>query len=99
VDYAKVDASLAAALAATGASDARTGAERLTVFVHLADDVGPAEREALAGLGLDPAGDPEAATTTATLTPAQVAALSERPSVRRIQLSERLRLRQGPAST
>lgn len=92
MDFAKVDASLAAALAAPGA-DAHAGGERLTVFVHLADDVGTAEREALARLGLDRAGDPEAATTTATLTPAQVAALSERPSVRRMQLSERLRLR------
>lgn len=92
MNYAKVDAALAAALAAPDQRDV-VDSPRLAVFVQLAEGVAPAEREALAGLGLVSVPPGEATTCTATLTPAQVAALSDQPSVRRLQLSGRLRLR------
>lgn len=93
MNYGKLDAALAAALAATGGAEDETEAPDLTVFVHLVDDVPASDREVLAGLGLAGATGSEGAVCTATLTTVQVAKLSDQPSVRRLQLSARLRLR------
>lgn len=93
MNYGKLDAALAAALSATGDAEDETEAPDLTVFVHLADDVPASDREVLADLGLAGAGGSEGAIRTATLTSAQVAKLSDQPSVRRLELSARLRLR------
>jgi hypothetical protein len=93
VNYGKLDAALAAALAGRGEADAVAEGSGLAVFVQLADGVTPAEREGLAALGLGAAAGGEDLTCTATLTIAQVAALSDQVSVRRMQLSGRLRLR------
>ncbi len=89
MNYGKLDAALATALAGRGEADADAEGSGLAVFVQLADGVTPAEREGLAALGLGG----EDLTCTATLTIAQVAALSDQASVRRMQLSGRLRLR------
>jgi hypothetical protein len=93
VNYGKLDAALAAALAGRGEADAVAEGCGLAVFVQLADGVTPAEREGLAALGLGVAAGGEDLTCTATLTIAQVAALSDQASVRRMHLSGRLRLR------
>ncbi len=95
MNYGKLDAALAAALAGRGEADAAAVADGsgLAVFVQLADGVTPAEREGLAALGLGAAAGGEDLTCTATLSIAQVTALSDQASVRRMQLSGRLRLR------
>jgi hypothetical protein len=93
VNYGKFDAALAAALAGRADADAVAEGSGLAVFVQLADGVTPAEREGLAALGLGAAAGGEDLTCTATLTIAQVATLSDQVSVRRMQLSGRLRLR------
>ena len=81
MDWAKVDAPLAAALA--GADDD----EPLAVFVHL--DRARADAATLDRLGLArPSGD----VGTASLRPVQIAALTDQPWVRQVRLSGRLRL-------
>lgn len=78
MDWAKVDAALASALA--GAADD----DQLAVFVHV--DSRRAGEATLKRLGLD------GAVSTATLRPAEVAALTDEPCIRQIRLARRLRL-------
>jgi hypothetical protein len=83
VDWGKVDAPLASALA--GASPD----ESLSVFVQLDPSRGDVDGDALDrhGLGRDAAG-----VSTATLSPAQLDALTDQDWVRYVRLSGRLRL-------
>ena len=78
MDWGKVDAALASALA--GADDE----DELPVFVHL--DATRADAATLDRLGL------EGAVSTASLRPAEVAALTHEACVRQIRLARRLRL-------
>jgi len=80
MDWSKVDARLAGALAAGDASS------RHTVFIHLAPG---AEPELLATLGVASAG--EGAVRTATLSAAEVARLSDRDEVGFLRMSGPLR--------
>lgn len=101
MDWGKLDAALAAALPAAETDDATAPAASaalgeagkegpLAVFVVVSEGASPADRERLAELGVTvPA--PEAGPATATLTPSQVALLSDDPVVRRIALARRLR--------
>jgi len=85
VNWGKVDAGLAAAL--DPAAGAGLGEGRLSVFVHVevaGTDAGVCHR-----LGLGPPGEE---IRTATLSPDEVAELSELPWVRRLELSRGLRL-------
>ena len=87
MDYQKVDAGLAVALAEADDAEARS----LTVFVHTAV---PPDEEAirtLKGFGVAAASDRQI--FTATLSPRAVAQLSEQPWVQSIKLSRTLRLR------
>ena len=81
MDWSKVDAGLAAALA-----DAEAG-DRYVVFVHLARPVDPgvADRLPCATTGND-------AVRTATVSTADVERLSDRPEVSQIRLSRALGL-------
>lgn len=88
MDWGKVDAPLASALA--GAS----GEEPLSVFVQIDRAGAAADRAALARLGLGP--DP-AEVTTATLSAAQLDALTDEDWVLYVRLSGRLRLLREPA--
>ncbi|MGH9283349.1 MAG: hypothetical protein ACRD0S_10495, partial [Acidimicrobiales bacterium] len=63
------------------------GGERLAVFVHV--DPEAADRAVLDQL--DVAGPAGAGVLTATLSPADLASLSDQPWVRRLQLSQPLR--------
>lgn len=106
MDYRKLDAALAAALGdevgdevgdEAGLREGRfsglPGQERkLSVFVHV-DPKAPApdDRDELARLGLSPR-SLQGGIGTATLSPSQVAELSEQPWVRSIRLSTPLRL-------
>lgn len=81
MDWAKVDAPLASALA--GATDDA----RFAVFVHV--DPARADAATLDRLGL--AGP----VTTASLRPAEVAALTDEPCIRQVRLAQRLRLLDG----
>lgn len=91
MDWAKVDAPLAAALAGASADDA------LPVFVHV--DRSAADTDAhgddLDLLNLAQAGD----VGTASLSPAQVDALTERDWVVTVRLSGRLRLLAEPGTS
>lgn len=87
MDYGKVDAALAAALA--DIADADADRRELSVFIHL-DDPGDEGREALTRMGVTGAAEHQAC--TATVSARQVADLSERPWVRQLRLSARLRL-------
>ena len=78
MDWAKVDAPLASALAAADEGD------ELSVFVHL--DPEGLDAATLDRLGLD------GAVSTASLRPAEVAALTDEPGVRQVRLARRLRL-------
>ena len=82
MNWAKVDAALAAALA-----DAPAGGRILRVFVHV--DPATADAGVCARLGVGP---PEGAVRTATLSAREVAELSELAWVRRLALSGRARL-------
>lgn len=84
-NHAKLDAALALALHEAGESD--TG---LDVFVELGEDAGDVE-EHLARLGV-PGGDPGARVLSATLSARQVSELSQQPWVRRVRLSQGLKL-------
>ncbi len=92
MNWGKVDAPLASALARAAAD------ERLTVFVDL--DRSQAEGDVLRRMGMGPdvegddAGDGSLA--SASLLPAQVADLTDHPWVRRVTLSGRLRLLDQP---
>ena len=84
VDWSKVDAALAGALAEM----AHSGEHLLTVFIEM--DAGRADESVLGRLGVDRA----AATTvcTATLSTADLDQLTELPWVTRLRLSRPLRL-------
>lgn len=82
MDWSKLDAALAAAMAEEG------GSQRLDIFVHL--DPGAADRQVLARF--DVRGADAGEVCTATLSPTQVDELSSLPWVRRLRLSSRLRL-------
>lgn len=84
MDWSKVDATLAAALADAGADDSC----RLPVFVHL--DADAADPSFLDELPLAPPG--ERGICTGTLSAADVDRLTEQPWVRSIGLSGPLRL-------
>lgn len=81
MDWSKVDAGLAVSLA----EDADPG-RRFVVFVHL----DPQARGTLAAAGIDAGG--EGSVQTATVSALQVAALSDRSEVRRLELSHLVRL-------
>ena len=81
MDWGKVDAPLASALAGA------VGDDPLPVFVHLDRDRADDEVLDRLGLGAD-GGD----VGTASLSPADVAALTDQDWVRRVSLSGRLRL-------
>jgi hypothetical protein len=85
MDHAKLDAPLAAALAAAPEPDARS----LSVLVHV--DPAAADHERLARMGVRGGGQ-RTAIRTATLSPAQIAELSDQPWVRQVRLSTPLRL-------
>lgn len=85
MDWAKVDAPLASALAGT------PGEEALPVFVKI--DRSRADPGTLDRLGLGP--DPEEL-STATLSPSQLDALTEQDGVLFVRLSGRLRLLPQP---
>ncbi len=85
MDWSKLDAGLAAALA----EDADP-TRRFVVFVHLDPEGGGM----LTGAGIDAAG--EGQVRTATLSARQVATLSDRNQVRRLVLSFPLRLADQP---
>ena len=78
MDWAKVDAPLASALAGADEED------ELSVFVHV--DLERADAATLDRLGLD------GRVSTASLPAAEVAALTDEPCVRQIRLARRLRL-------
>ena len=86
MDHTKLDAALAAALAAAPQPDDAA----LNVLVHL--DPASADHDLLARMGVR-GHDERTAVGTATLSPAQVAELSELPWVRQIRLSTTLHLR------
>jgi len=92
VNWGKVDAPLASALAGAAAHD------QLTVFVDL--DRSQVEGDVLRRLGLGAASDLEGegdgGLASASLRPAQVAALTDHAWVRRVTLSGRLRLLDEP---
>jgi hypothetical protein len=104
VDYGKIDAALAAALEevrerpeVARKQDARKDdarkRQRLSVFVHLDPEATPRDRAALTGFGLPDAVLRKRSTiATATLTPDDIAELSEQPCVRQLRLSTPLRL-------
>lgn len=84
MDWSKVDAGLAGALADAGDDEV----QRLAVFIHL--DAEGADRSFLAALDLEP---PEkGAVCTAALSPADLDRLTEQPWVVRVRLSGPLRL-------
>ena len=85
MNWGKVDAGLAAALDSAG--ELGSGERSLSVFVHV--EVAGADPDACDRLGLAP---PDGEIRTATLSPDEVAELSELPWVRRVGLSRRLRL-------
>lgn len=87
MDWGKVDAPLASALA--GASPD----EPLSVFVDIDGSLGDVDGDALDRLGL---GRDAAGLSTATLSPAQVGALTDQHWVRYVRLSGRLRLLAQP---
>ena len=97
MDWSKVDAALAGALSATPDHGWRrfedaTGAERrLPVFVHV--DADAADAVLLAELQV--AGPPGGGVRTATLSPADVARLTDQPWVTQVRLSGPLRLLGG----
>lgn len=78
MDWSKVDAALAAALA-------DDGGQRCTVLVHLTADVEP---DLLKALGVSAAG--EGLVRTATVSPTEVERLSDQPWVSLLRLSRRL---------
>ncbi len=69
----------------------RNAAPRLSVFVHLSPDASEADRAVLVGLGVPPAAA-RSGIATATLSPQAIDELSEKPWVRQLRLSQRLRL-------
>ena len=85
MNWEKVDAGLAAALDSAG--ERGPGERTLSVFVHV--DVPGADAGVCDRLGLGPVGEE---IRTATLSPDEVAELSELQWVRRLGLSRRLRL-------
>jgi hypothetical protein len=87
VDWRKVDAPLASALA--GAPDD----ESFPVFVHL--DPSRADAEILDQLGLEHDDDREI--ESASLSAAQLAVLTDQPWVQRVRLGGRLRLLRPPS--
>jgi len=87
VDWRKVDAPLASALAGAAAD------EPLSVFVKIDRSRGEVDEEALDRLGLGP---DAAGTSTATLSPAQVDALTDEDWVLHVRLSGQLRLLRQP---
>ena len=82
MDWSKVDAALAGALAGAGEA-------RLTVFVHV--DPEAADYSVLARLGVGECGRPPGGVLTAEVSPDEVAALTDHPWVHRLRLSHRLR--------
>jgi hypothetical protein len=93
VDWSKLDAALAAALA----QDEERGDRHLTVFVQLDPDASPLDRQSLSALGVSGA-DGQSVVCTATLSHQDVGALSEQPWVRRLVLSGQQRLTSPPGS-
>jgi hypothetical protein len=87
VDWGKVDAPLASALAGASAE------ESLSVFVQIDPSRGDVDRSVLDRHGLDP--EP-AEVSTATLSPAQLDALTDEEWVLYVRLSGRLRLLRQP---
>ena len=87
VNYDKVDAALAGALEDTSDCEART----LLVFVHLGASA--PSRRTLAGLGITGATGRKEGIATSTLSPREVAELSQRAWVRQLRLSGRSRLK------
>jgi len=87
VDWGKVDAPLASALAGASAE------EPLSVFVQIDRTRGDVDRDVLDRLGLDP--EP-AEVSTATLSPSQLDALTDEEWVLYVRLSGRLRLLRQP---
>lgn len=73
----------------------RKEATRLSVFVHLDPEASPRDKEALADFGLPKTVLRRRSTiATATLTPDDIASLSEQSCVRQLRLSTPLRLLQ-----
>jgi hypothetical protein len=87
VDWGKVDAPLASALAGASAE------EPLSVFVQIDRSRGDVDRDVLDRLGLDP--EP-AEVSTATLSPSQLDALTDEEWVLYVRLSGQLRLLRRP---
>lgn len=85
MNWGKLDAGLASALGHVDPAQ-----RSLSVFVHI--EVAGADAGVCDRLGLGPAGE---GIRTATLSPDQVAELSELPWVRRLALSGRVRLLGG----
>jgi hypothetical protein len=85
MDYRKIDAALATALAQTHAKDGPA----FTVFVHAAYPPGPEEKAVLEGHGVS-AGAGSRNIFTATLSPRAIDELTERPWVRSVRLSSQL---------
>jgi hypothetical protein len=63
----------------------------LSVFIHLSPDASEGDRALLVGLGV-PEGAVRSGLATATLSPEAIEQLSEKPWVRQLRLSQRLRL-------
>lgn len=87
MDWGKVDAPLASALAGASAE------EPLSVFVQIDRSRGDVDRDVLDRLGLGP--EP-AEVSTATLSPSQLDALTDEEWVLYVRLSGRLRLLRQP---
>jgi hypothetical protein len=87
MDYTKLDASLASALAQATTEDEPS----ITVSVRTRYPVGPREAEELkaAGISSAPAGKRG---FTATLAPGDVARLTDQPWVQSVKLAQRMRL-------
>ncbi len=82
MDWAKLDAALAGALAGSCDSDSR-----FVVFIHLAP--GAEDAAGLEELGVEAGGD--GAVRTATVSGPQIGALSDLSGIRLLRLSRRLR--------
>ncbi|MSR57212.1 MAG: hypothetical protein EXS05_06035 [Planctomycetaceae bacterium] len=89
LDYSRIDGPLALACEETHASE-----RSLTVFVHTVEPPTDEQAKHLSVLGVSV---PTRASRifTATLSPSQIAALSNEPWVKRLKLSQRLKMASG----
>jgi hypothetical protein len=85
-NYSRLDAALAQACDETPADD-----RALTVFIHTLEPPTAEQSQRLANLGVNLPASPRRI-LTATLSPVQVAALSNEPWVKYLKLSQRLKM-------